>query len=104
MGTDCKSALSGAKSQYLDDFQDYINHLNFRINAKLGEYLISFKSLEEANAFQDFMKPTFEMLAKKYTEGLVDKTKIAIQSNGYFLFLKRKYYTISLFLHLFQQR
>ncbi len=64
--------LVDAKSQYLDDFQDYINYLNFRINAKLEEHLISFNSLEEATAFQDFMKPTFEMLAKKFTDGLMD--------------------------------
>ena len=64
--------LDLAKYQYLEDFQDYINHLNFRIIASLDEYLISFNSLEEANAFQDFMKPTFEMLARKYTEGLIE--------------------------------
>lgn len=64
--------LDLAKYQYLEDFQDYINHLNFRIIARLDEYLISFNSLEEANAFQDFMKPTFEMLARKYTEGLIE--------------------------------
>lgn len=64
--------LNLAKYQYLEDFQDYINHLNFRIIAILDENLISFHSLEEASAFQDFMKPTFEMLAKKYTEGLID--------------------------------
>ena len=66
------SELDLAKYQYLDNFQDYINHLNFRIVAILDENLISFHSLEEATAFQDFMKPTFEMLAKKYTEGLMD--------------------------------
>ena len=64
--------LDLAKYQYLEDFQDYINHLNFRIIAILDENLISFHSLEEASAFQGFMKPTFEMLAKKYTEGLID--------------------------------
>ncbi|OXA75725.1 hypothetical protein SAMN05444397_11222 [Flavobacterium aquidurense] len=64
--------LELAKYEYLENFQDYINFLNFRIIARLDENLISFKSLEEATAFQDFMKPTFEMLARKYTEGLMD--------------------------------
>jgi hypothetical protein len=64
--------LEFAKCQYLENFQDYINHLNFRINDKLDEYLVYFNSLEEANAFQDFMKPTFAMLSKKYTDGLMD--------------------------------
>jgi len=64
--------LDFAKYQYLENFQDYINHLNFLINDKLDEYLISFKSLEEATAFQDFMKPAFEMVSGKYTDGLMD--------------------------------
>ena len=64
--------LELAKYQYLENFQDYINHLNFLINDKLEEFLISFKSREEANAFQDFMKPTFEMVSGKYTDGLMD--------------------------------
>jgi len=64
--------LEFAKGQYLENFQDYINHLNFRINAILDDYLISFSSLEEATAFQDYMKPTFDMLAKKYTDGIMD--------------------------------
>ena len=64
--------LDFAKYQYLENFQDYINHLNFRINALLDDYMISFHSLEEANAFQDYMKPTFDMLSRKYTEGIME--------------------------------
>lgn len=64
--------LDLAKYKYLENFQDYINFLNFRIIARLDENLISFKSLEEATAFQDFLKPTFEVVARKYTEGLMD--------------------------------
>ncbi|SHM40587.1 hypothetical protein [Flavobacterium saccharophilum] len=64
--------LDLAKYQYLENFQDYINFLNFRIIARLDENLISFKNLEEATAFQDFLKPTFEVVARKYTEGLMD--------------------------------
>jgi hypothetical protein len=64
--------LDLAKYQYLENFQDYINFLNFRIIARLDENLISFKSLEEATAFQDFLKLTFEVVARKYTEGLMD--------------------------------
>lgn len=64
--------LAVAKYHYLEDFQDYINYLNFRINALIDEYLIPFQTLEESKDFQDFMKPTFDMLSVKYTEGLMD--------------------------------
>ncbi|WP_026728804.1 hypothetical protein [Flavobacterium denitrificans] len=64
--------LVDAKSHYLDGFQDYIMHLNFTLNALVEEHSISFKTLEEANAFQDFMKPTFGSIAVKFTEGLIE--------------------------------
>lgn len=64
--------LVDAKSHYLDNFQDYILHLNFTLNALVEEHLITFQTLEEANAFQDFMKPTFGVLSKKFTEGIID--------------------------------
>ncbi|WPO77017.1 hypothetical protein [Flavobacterium sp. KACC 22761] len=64
--------LVDAKSHYLDDFQEYIMHLNFTLNALLEEHSISFQTLEEANAFQAYIKPTFGNLSKKFTEGLMD--------------------------------
>ncbi|WP_431244531.1 hypothetical protein ACQ9BO_09630 [Flavobacterium sp. P21] len=64
--------LLDAKSHYLDGFQDYIMHLNFTLNALVEEHSITFQTLEEANAFQDFMKPTFGVLSKKFTEGIMD--------------------------------
>ncbi len=64
--------LVDAKSHYLDDFQDYIMHLNFTLNALIEEHLIPFQTLEEANAFQAYMKPTFGILSTKFTEGLID--------------------------------
>ena len=64
--------LVDAKSQYLDDFQGYITHLNFTLNALIEEHSITFQTLEEANAFQDYMKPTFGSIAVKFTEGLID--------------------------------
>ena len=66
------SELEAAKHDYLDDFQDYITHLNFTLYKLIDEHLISFQTLEEANAFQDYMKPTFGMLSIKFTEGLMD--------------------------------
>ncbi|MHC0441042.1 hypothetical protein [Flavobacterium sp. 3-210] len=64
--------LVDAKSHYLDDFQDYIMHLNFTLNALIEEHSISFQTHEEANAFQDYIKPTFGILGRKFTEGLID--------------------------------
>lgn len=64
--------LIDAKSQYLDDFQDYITHLNFTLNALIEEHSIHFETLEEANDFQAYMKPTFEILSKKFTEGFIE--------------------------------
>ncbi|KAF2516768.1 hypothetical protein EYY60_00910 [Flavobacterium zhairuonense] len=64
--------LVNAKSHYLDNYQDYITHLNFTLNALIEEHSISFQTLEEANAFQDYIKPTFEILGRKFTEGLID--------------------------------
>ncbi|MTH13961.1 hypothetical protein [Flavobacterium sp. LC2016-01] len=64
--------LVDAKSHYLDDFQEYITHLNFALNALIDEHLIPFQTLEEANAFQAYMKPTFDILSKKFTERLID--------------------------------
>ncbi|KAF2328239.1 hypothetical protein [Flavobacterium daemonense] len=64
--------LVDAKSHYLDDFQGYIMHLNFTLNALIEEHSVSFQTPEEATAFQDFMKPTFGSVALKFTEGLVE--------------------------------
>lgn len=64
--------LVDAKSHYLDGFQGYIMHLNFTLNALIEEHSISFQNIEEAKAFQDYIKPTFGILAVKFTEGLVD--------------------------------
>jgi len=64
--------LVNAKSQYLDDYQDYITHLNFTLNALIEDHSVPFQTLEEANAFQDYIKPTFGILSQKFTEGLID--------------------------------
>ncbi|WP_426486062.1 hypothetical protein [Flavobacterium sp. 2] len=64
--------LIDAKSHYLDNFQDYIMHLNFTLNTLIEEHSISFQTLEEANAFQTYIKPTFGILAVKFTEGLIE--------------------------------
>ncbi|MEN2416431.1 hypothetical protein [Flavobacterium mesophilum] len=64
--------LVDAKSLYLDSFQDYITHLNFTLNGLIEDHSIPFQTLEEANAFQDFIKPTFGILSKKFTEGLIE--------------------------------
>jgi len=62
--------LATAKYHYLEDFDDYVNELNIRINKKLDDHKIDFESQEQADDFQVAFKPTFDMLYEAYTAGL----------------------------------
>ncbi len=59
-----------AIDKHLDDFNSFVNELNKTINKVLEKHKVVFKSLEESEEFSKFIRPTFDLLYKKYPEGL----------------------------------
>lgn len=56
------------KITHLDNFNKFVEQLNFKINKIVDKNKLVFKSQKEANKFSAFMKPTFDKFYIEYAE------------------------------------
>lgn len=57
-----------AKLSHLDNFDKFVEQLNFKINKIAHKNKLFFKSQKEVNKFSAFMKPTFDKFYIEYAE------------------------------------